>query len=288
MQERDVDETARHRCRERIRKRDIRLESEIQDVEERLANGLEHCHQFNSDKDLVDSTHSDSKWLSIDIPSRDGAIRALSRNKHVIFVNVNASSSDITEFFAAIRNTMSCTSIYWFGGSIPASIELPPNILSISHYSGQLSSEHENTLTHNRSQLDKRTTIEFSDMSVIGRDLTPMANGSSFTLRFFGPSSDYLTLRLIHHSTEVEQFLRVVSPAFTHPIPQSDSYVLEDIRIMPQDATSSSGLTFEPGTRNTLAFTCSYWEYFRDIELLDKDGFPYRSADAAQMEVVSE
>ena len=59
---------------------------------------------------------------------------------------------------------------------------------------------------------------------------------------------------------------------------------------MPQDATSSSGLTFEPGTRNTLTFVCMCEsEYFlRDIELLDKDGFPYRSADAAQMEVVSE
>ena len=289
MQEHDVDETVRRRCRERIRKRDIRLESEVQDVDERLANGLEHCHQFWSGSKLVDLTHSDSKWLRIVI-SRDGAIRALSRNKHVILIEVyarSASSSDITEFFAAIRNTTSCTSIFGVGGSIPG-IELPPNILSISHHYGQLSSEHENTLALNRSQLDKRTTIEFSDIYVTGRDLTPVRSGSSFTLRFFGPSSDYLTLRLIHRSAKAEQFLQVVSSAFTHPIPQSDSYVLEDIRIMPQDATSSSGLTFEPGTRNTLAFTCGLWEYFRDIELLDKDGFPYRSADAAQMEVVSE
>ena len=292
MQERDMGETVRRRCRERIRKRDIRLESEVQDVDERLANGLDHCHQFNSDKDLINLTHSDSKWLWIDI-SRDGAIRALSRNKHVILVNVwahSASSSDISQFFAAIRNTTSCTSISWFGDEIPASIELPPNILSFSP-TRYLSLEQEETLALNRSQSDKRTTIEFSDMYVTGRDLTPSNLGGSFTLRFFGPSSDYLTLRLIHRSTEAEQFLRVVSPAFRHPIPKSKSFMLEDIRIMPQDATSSSGLTFEPGTRNTLAFvfTCGAWEYFLcDIELLDKDGSPYRSADAAQMEVVSE
>ena len=130
MQERDVDETVRRRCRERIRKREIRLESEVQDVDERLANGLEHCHQFWSDQYLVKLTHSDSKWLFINI-SRDGAIRALSRNKHVILVDVfSASSSDTSQFFAAIRKTTSCTSIYWLGDPIPASIELPPNILS--------------------------------------------------------------------------------------------------------------------------------------------------------------
>ena len=287
MQERDVDEPARRRCRERIQKREIRLESEVQDVDERLANGLEHCNQFNSDKDLVDLTHSDSKWLSINI-SRDGAIRALSRNKHVIFVDVySASSRDISQFIAAIRNTTSCTSITWEGDPIPASIELPPNILSFSP-TWMLSSEQKDTLVLNQSQLDKRTTIEFSGIYVTDRGLTPFSSGGSFTLRFFGPSSDYLTLRLIHRSTRAEQFLQVESQAFRHPIPQSESFMLEDIRIMPQDATSSSGLTFEPGTRNTLAFTCSYWEYFRDIELLDKDGFPYRSADAAQMEVVSE
>ena len=189
MQERDVDETARRRCRERIRKGTSRLESEVQDVDEQLANGLKHCDQFKSDKDLIDLTHSDSKWLFIDL-SRDGAIRALSRNnKHIIYVYVNTysvSSSDITEVFAVIRNTTSCTSIRCFGNPIPTSIELPPTILSISSM-GALSSEHKNTLALNRSQSDnyKRTTIEFSDMNVIGRDLTPWRGIGSFTLRFF-------------------------------------------------------------------------------------------------------
>ena len=60
---------------------------------------------------------------------------------------------------------------------------------------------------------------------------------------------------------------------------------------MPQDATSSSGLTFEPGSRNILTFMITdslYRYYLRDIELLDKDGSPYHPADAAHLEVVSE
>ena len=129
---RDVNETVRQRCRERIRKREIRLESEVQDVDERLGRGFEHCQELKSDEDLVDLTHSDSKWLEIDL-SRDGAIRALSRNNHVIYVFINAgsaSSSDISQFFAVIRNTTSCTSIYLYRGSITDTIKVPPNILS--------------------------------------------------------------------------------------------------------------------------------------------------------------
>ena len=283
---RDMDKTVRQRCRERMGKREIRLESEVKDVDERLRSGVDHCHEFKSDRELVDLIHSDSKWLCINI-SRDGAILALSRNKYVIQVDIYApfaSDSDISRFFAVIRNTMSCTSIYWVGLSIPASIELPANILSFSPTS-YLSSEQEETLALNRARLDKKTTVEFSHMHVNGRDLTSSSVGGSFTVRFFGPPSDYLTLRLIHRSKGTDQSLQVESH-FRHPIPQSESFVLEDIPIVMQNGTPPSGLTFEPGSRNTLMFMIlTYFGRYllRDIELLDKDGSPYHPADAAEI-----
>ena len=57
---------------------------------------------------------------------------------------------------------------------------------------------------------------------------------------------------------------------------------------MMQNGTPSSGLTFEPGSRNTLTFMLPGGYRLHDIELLDKDGSLYHPVDAAQMEVVSE
>jgi len=180
---------------------------------------------------------------------------------------------------------MSCTSIYWEGTRIPASIQLSPNILSIS--GSNLSEDQKVSLDHNRSQLDKTrsTTVESENMAVYGVDLTPNSNTSSFTLRFFGPSSDRLTLQLTHRSKTPDQLLKVGSLAFE--LPQSDTFVLEDI-IIHNKSTQSSGLTFEPGCRNTLTFTVTSdrGEYLlRDIELLDENGHPYHPTDDGDGEV---
>ena len=207
----------------------------------------------------------------------------------------DASDDDITQFFEVIRNIPSCTSIHWFGPkSIPANIELPPNILSVSIYNGELSTEQQDTLERNRSQLtmSKRTTVEFSSMGVSHKTLFPASDGSSFTLRFFGPPSGNLTLRLIHRSRKKDQSLKVESQDFTHLIPHSDSFVLEDIPIVMQGDTPSPTITFIPGSPNTLTFIFMADDYeiyyLRDIELLDENMSPYHPINAAPIDVFSE
>ena len=160
----------------------------------------------------------------------------------------------------------------WLGDRIPASIELPPNILSFFP-TWNISSKQETLVLTNRSRLDEtqRTTIEFSHITCTGRDLTPLNIGGSITLRFFGPLSDYLTLRLIHCCAETNHVLQLESQHFTHPIPQSDSPVLQDIRIVMQKWYTIFWPHFRNMTPETLAVVIrnGFGNIPHDIELLE-------------------
>lgn len=186
------------RCRERIRKRGDRLENEVNDVDERLRRELEFCDQFRSGQEHVELAHCSCKWLDLNFwpyPTHDVVFWALNKNKHSVYIDIRASIIDnIAQFFAMIRNATSCILIYLDMGSIPATIELPPNILSISPIGISLSVELERTLERNQSQPGKKTTIGFSNMRVYDRALTAEYICGSLTLRFFGPPSDFLTL----------------------------------------------------------------------------------------------
>jgi hypothetical protein len=169
---------------------------------------------------------------------------------------------------------MSCTSIQWISGTIPDSVQLPSNILSISYV--KLSEAHKDTLKQNQLQ-SQRTTIEV-DGDVNGRVLCYV---HSFTLRFSGPLSDYLTLRLIHRSSAPENHFTVNEGKF--PIPHSDTLVVEEFKIWTNTLPkSSTELTFTPGSRNTLQFLFmnpGYHYALHDIELLDKNRLPYQPAN---------
>jgi hypothetical protein len=166
---------------------------------------------------------------------------------------------------------MSCTSISWFW-EIPDSVQLLSNILSISY--AKLSEAQEDTLKQNRLQ-SRRTTIEV-DSYVKGRVLYYV---HSFTLRFFGPPSDYLTLRLTHRSSAPENYFTVNKGKY--PIPHSDTLVVEEFKIWNSSLPKSSELTFTPGSRNTLQFQLTnHIDYtLRDIELLDENRLPYQPAN---------
>ena len=154
-------------------------------------------------------------------------------------------------------------------------------------FSRDLSEAQKDTLEQNRLQ-NQRTTIEVDSYFGSGRVLSLVR---SFTLRFFGPSSDQLTLRLVHRSSTHGSYFTVNEDgSYKHPIPHSDTLVLEDIKIWntssQHNANLSSelqALTFTPGTRNNLQFdvfqTGSRDYVLRDIELLGEDGLPYQPMD---------
>ena len=127
------------------------------------------------------------------------------------------------------------------------------------------------------------TTIVVAGWRVEGRVLSDVR---SFTIRFFGPSSDHLTLRLVHHSAEPENYFLVNRDEYKHPIPCSNTLVLEDVKIwnVSTQCNLSSELqvlTFVPGSWNTLQFDVfgtSRNYALRDIELLDQDGLVYQPA----------
>ena len=189
---------------------------------------------------------------------------------------------------------MACLAIQqWDGPKIPDSVQLPPNILSLNLAEGDLSEAQRNTLEQNQSQ-SQRTTIEVNGSSVQGRVVSCVR---SFTLRFFGPLSDYITLRLVHSSTKPGSYFIVnEDESYKHPIPCSDTLVLEDIKIWNTSAQRSRSsklqiLTFTPGSQNTLrlgfdapTIMGSLYYALRDIKLLGQDGLPYQPADSGRGE----
>jgi hypothetical protein len=268
-------EDGRKRCDQGMQKMKSRLRREVEGVEERLEHGLERCREFRHSQQLVEVTHSDSKWARF-LPWQgefDGMLHALESRQNVIDIEIHSNYQDdqVARIFAT-RMMTSCTSIQWIG-TIPDSVQIPPNILSISY--AKLSEAQEDTLKQNQLQ-SQRTTIEFIGI-LKGRVLRYVR---SFTLRFFGPLSDYLTLRLIHCSSAPENYFMVNGGKF--PIPHSNILVVEEFKIWNSSLPKSSELTFTPGSRNTLqfSFTDPGLHYaLRDIELLDKDRLPYQPAN---------
>jgi len=204
---------------------------------------------------------------------------------------VTCHSQKSISFFAMTRDMEACTSVCWFGDTIPDSVELPSNILSITGFNDpndwQLSQKHKDTLNRNISQLDgKRTTFEFKDMwvSPVG-DLRGRGH-CSFTIRFLGPSSGHLKLQLIHHSTEPKEcFTAELEEDNSCDILLSDTFTLANLTIWngSRPPYESAGLTFVPNVRNHLTCTfktkTSAHYVLRDIQLLNENGLPYDPAN---------
>jgi hypothetical protein len=267
---REMKEGGRRWCDRGIQKMKSRLRWEAKSVEDRLECGLERCREFKSSRGLIELTHSDSKWAMFNPWLEfEATLHALESRQNVIHLIIidKYPDDELERIFAATRRMMSCTSIC-YPEKIPDSVQLPPNILSI--YYAELSEAHNDTLEQNQLQ-SQRTTIE-----VHGGLLSLVF---WFTVRFFGPPSDYLTLRLIHCSSKPENHLTVNDGKY--PIPHSDTFILEEFKIWNSTLPNSSQLTFTPGSRNTLKFspTSPHDYILHDIELLDTNRLPYEPAN---------
>jgi hypothetical protein len=274
-------EDGRRRCDQGIQRMKSRLRQEVEGIEERLERGFERWHGFWSSQELVELTYSNSKWARFDVwwgDPFDAMLRALESRQNIIFIDITRGFPDhreMTRFLAATHMMASCTSISarTFGTKMPDGVQLPQNILSITHT--ELSEAHEDTLKQNRLQ-SRKTTIEVDGILQKGRVLSSVR---WFTLRFFGPLSDYLTLRLIHCSSVPESYFTVNEGKY--PIPHSDTLVVEEFKIWNSTLHKASELIFMSGSRNTLKFSPTNYKAYilRDIELLDTNRLPYEPAD---------
>ena len=283
----------RSRCNQRIEKMKSRLRREVEGIEDRLQGGFKRCRGFRSSQQLAELTYSDSKWTRINpsLSRIDAQLRALKSRQNVILIQIDGRytcTDNVMPLFAAIRSKTSCTSISWWRGAIPDKVKLPPNVLTVN-LSGSpfvLSGAQRDTLEQNQLQ-SHRTTIEVDGWFGRGRALSFVR---SFTLRFFGPPSEHLTLRLVHRSSAPGNYFIVnKDESYKHPTPCSDMLVLEDIKIWNGTQQNLSPelqvLTFVPGSRNTVRFDVftSLGHYaLRDIELLGQDGLPYQPTDSVR------
>jgi hypothetical protein len=262
-----------------------RLWIEVTEVEARLERGLECCHEFESHPNIVECAHSDSKWLSVDATANrgraDSVIRALQRNNTVVHIDCIPAYLTKDEFLAIARKV---TSLRIFGAQyqIADDVQLPPNILSIEGRAA-MSQEHQDALERNRSQLGDRTTIEFTRTLLKGRALV-LHGASTFTIRFLGPPTGFLTLQLVYRATAPDIYLTVGE--FKHPVPHSDRFVRHDIKIWPRP---SSELSFTPNSRNALTFRATGDSIdLYDIEMLDTAGNPCRWKSGDHGDVLEE
>jgi hypothetical protein len=245
-----------------------RLKRELEDVEFRLDQGLEHCDQFWIDSRLLQCRHTLSKTLtllklrSLNIAPLEAYSRALKQNKtttHIIFFD-NFDSDDDRRWIAdTVRDLPWVTSI-WVPDRelLPAIDRTAP--LFIADYNQDIKPflENDPQLAHSQG-----TFVFIIEHTV--------------AVSFVGPTSGNLILRLTHRSaTGSNATLKVEGTPFQLSL--SSSLTVDDITLHARPFESEKP-SFERGVRNNLNIEvpesgyCAY-----DIQLLDRRGNRYDPA----------
>lgn len=279
-----------------------RLQSEIDDIKLRLHNGLEHCHEFWSDIELVKMKHSTRKWVSLDL---DRAVqlhaplqaytRLLKTNKNIMFMEIDwdtlysSSAFDLSAkaWVAEIIRDMPSLTCVNFGprlskyGSDPTDIHDHQHLLVIR---GE-PTPNQALLAQSKATV---MSIHGTNFEVLGDGLQCHSGTLRITVSFFGPErGDYLTLRLLHYS-DFPQLTVKVKESLEFQLLVSSSPTTDNVVVCPSRGPSdSTQLHFKPNARNNLTINvanchtnCRY--YLRDIELLDQAQKPYNPASFKQ------
>jgi hypothetical protein len=246
-----------------------RLKQELEDVEFRIAQGLDRCDQLFDDQALLTCRHSQSKELILYCGnvgvSLDCYSRALKGNHDVIRIYFACDSDEEYAWFAeTISHLPSVTSI-----DVDELQRLPPIQRDTPLFIDDNNSQSLETFLNNDQSLARTRDTHVFINSSRGMMIQVIA------VSFVGPSSGSLILRLKHCAIERGITLTVLGTSFTLAIPESST--IDDINLHPI-SDSSSQLSFSPNIRNNLILQTSSPAYnyiLQDLQLLDEDGNPY-------------
>ena len=237
-----------------------RLIRELEDVKERLTQGLERCDQFWSDEQLLKCRHSRSKTLlllklGLEAPL-EVCSRALKQNKtttHIGFYDFHFAN-DYQWIADTIRDLPWVTSIFVEDRKLLPVIDRTTPLFIDDHNGHDIKTflENDPQLAHSRA------TFIFVNR---GRN--------RIAASFVGPTSGNLILRLTHRSNTGSTSLRVKGTSFQLSL--SSSLTVDDITLHARLSSKSDKPSFQPGIRNNLIIQVTGWPYsVYDIRLLDQ------------------
>jgi hypothetical protein len=257
-----------------------RLKKELEDIEFRIAQGLDRCDQFFDDEYLLKCRHSRSKTLillcrHLEAPL-DFYTRALKGNDDVISIYFHYGSDQQYDWFAKTICDLpsSVTSI--------SGVPLPPiqrdTPLFICDDTSTRPDSLEIFLNDDESLACTRDTHVFIQQTL---------RIQVIAVSFVGPSSGNLILRIKHRTHGPDKTLTciILGTSFTLTIPQS--LTIDDINLHPigvgessSESSSESHLSFIANTRNNLMIHTSvtmadHYYVPQDLQLLDEDGNRY-------------
>lgn len=286
----------REQCCRRREEMTSRLKSELDHIKLRLQRGLDCYNQFWSSPKVIECRYSQSKWLRIN--KSDSALlkvysHELKSNNHILWIGFSECKEDLKGVVEMFSKTPSLTSIYFYGVQHHKfTFKIPNNKLlfinDLSHH-GSNPMRMMNFLnnSYNQSQQEQTSTYNtliFMDTvaaTIHGSELH-LGAAAKIAIRFFGPESGALILKLIHRSVHVSgpdprlkvQTLPSIEP-FKFTIPSS--LTIDEITLHPV-SNSPYILSFTPGTQNILTITPmpSLTYGIQDIQLLDEQKKPYK------------
>lgn len=307
---REVGSLKSQRTKQRI-EAESRLKSELDDIETRLAQGLESSvKEFQTSEDIASFRYS-KRWAFLDPQRQDIAAisRALARNKRVLLIIVCLDSADSKFIQIAQMVPLLTTIVVCIVGQsqeelisralLPA-VEKNRNIIAINDYyysnsslwslKNSISKDLKVALRRNISRSNNQTSISFEGqmMVICTDDSLRLGDKSKIVLQFLGPTEGCLILRLTHRADKPGASLEIHMEGkdpLNHSIPQGlmGLPVIEEIYLSP-------GLHFAPRVRNTLSLLFSTMSlvfsgmplvfpgndyYLHDIELLDENNLSY-------------
>ena len=258
----NVNETQRRRL---ARQMENRFTIEIEDVTDRLKQGLERCNDYWIDQTLVECRHSRSKVLTVDtlrwIPGRlEVLYRELKRNKNVIYLHFQVKY-DAGYLWVAdvIRDMPWVTTIF---------VEDAERLPDIQRDTPLCINDIHTQYIDFQTFLDDNPRLARSQDTLVFFYFTP-----TIAVSFVGPESGNLVLKLIHSSVG-GAYLTVKGTSFRLAIPHS--FAVDYITLYAHPSEPGH-LSFERGTRNNLIIQVIHdnapYDYdIHDIQLLDEAG----------------
>ena len=242
-----------------------RLGRELEDVKERLDQGLERCDQFWVDDYLLHCRHPQSKILYLLKPRLQAPLevysRALKQNKIIAYIEFGDFDSDDDRRWIAdmIRG------LPWITSICVSNRELIPAI-----------DRRAPLFIHDFRHHDIRTFLATDQQLAHSQGTFIFVTPDTIAVSFVGPTSGNLILRLTHRSTTDSTDLILTGTSFQLSL--SSSLTVDDITLHPSPCEFDKP-SFERGIRNNLIIEVVRWSYsVDDIRLLDQRGNRYDAA----------
>ena len=244
------------------RQMENRFTMEIEDVTNRLNQGLERCNDFMVHSMLVECRHSRSKVLTLDTLLRvplEVLSRELKRNKNVIYLHFHVYSDEAYPWVAdMIRDMPWVTTIYVQDAKRLPDIQRDTPLCINDLYTQDIDFQ---------TFLNDDPRLASSQDTFIFFYFTP-----TIAVSFVGPESGNLILKLSHSSAD-GAYLTVKGTSFQLAIPHS--FTVDYITLYAHPSEPGH-LSFERGTRNNLIIQVTRnnpYDYdIHDIQLLDEAG----------------